>query len=188
MTAAAQAQPQKNDEAREPSASQSLTLRPGVCYCTPSALDMYPMHTSFSLLFAILCATSAGSLGCASSTAAAAADGASSPDAAVVPGADAAVAPDAAPAQSLAAPTIERLMRMDGGLHVMWTNNQKDCDAVVGERKSGTDEWAVAFTAAGTADNLHQTGMKPGVLCTYRLRCKKGADFSAFSNEKSQTP
>ena len=149
------------------------------------------MHTSFSLLFALLCATSAGSLGCASSTAAAAADGADAavaPDAALVPGADAAVAPDAAPAQTLAAPTIERLMRMDGGLHVMWTNNQRDCDAVVGERKSGTDEWAVAFTAAGTADNLHQTGMKPGVLCTYRLRCKKGADFSAFSNEKSQTP
>ena len=37
---------------------------------------------------------------------------------------------------TLAAPVITMVMAMAGGLHVTWTNKQKDCDAIEGERKS----------------------------------------------------
>ncbi|AKU93579.1 hypothetical protein AKJ09_00243 [Labilithrix luteola] len=94
--------------------------------------------------------------------------------------------------KALAAPTITMVMKMAGGLHVTWTNNERDCDAIEGERKTkgtpGTD-WAVVFTVPdGTVDNKHDAPLQAGTTYTYRLRCKKGADYSPYSNEMSGTP
>jgi hypothetical protein len=107
------------------------------------------------------------------------------------PGADAsATPPDAALLEdaTLASPTLDRLMRMDGGLHVMWTNPAVRCVAVVGERASEGEPWREVFRVDGAYDNLHQDGMQAGVLYTYRLRCEQAGRVSPPSNEKSATP
>jgi hypothetical protein len=94
-----------------------------------------------------------------------------------------------APGVVLAAPVLTTLMKMTGGLHVMWTNKQPDCDAIEGERKSATEEYKVVFTVPdGTVDNKHDGSLTAGTAYTYRLRCKKGADYSPYSNEKTGTP
>jgi hypothetical protein len=89
---------------------------------------------------------------------------------------------------TVAAPTLDRLMRMDGGLHVLWTNPDARCTAVVGERTRDREPWRQVFRVDGTYDNLHQDGMQAGVLYTYRLRCEQGGRVSPPSNEKSATP
>jgi hypothetical protein len=89
---------------------------------------------------------------------------------------------------TLAPPTLDRLMRMQGGLHVMWTNPSARCAFVVGERMSATEAWREVFRVEGTYDNLHQDGMQAGVLYSYRLRCEQPGRFSKPSNEKSATP
>lgn len=97
---------------------------------------------------------------------------------------------DAGPVEdpTVAPPTLDRLMRMQGGLHVMWTNPSTRCAFVVGERMSGTEPWREVFRVEGTYDNLHQDGMQAGVLYSYRLRCEQPGRFSKPSNEKSATP
>lgn len=90
---------------------------------------------------------------------------------------------------SLAAPTIETVMPMaPAGLHVAWKNNQPDCDQIEGERKTPTAAYAVVFTVPGTVDNEHDGTATDPVEYTYRLRCKKGDDHSAYSNEMAGTP
>ncbi len=110
-------------------------------------------------------------------------------DAAVAEDAGAGVQ-DAGPVEdpTMGAPTLERLMRMDGGLHVMWTNPSPRCVAVVGERTSAAEPWRQVFRVEGTYDNLHQDGLQAGVLYTYRLRCEREGRVSTPSNEKSATP
>ncbi len=96
---------------------------------------------------------------------------------------------DAGSSVSLKAPVITMVMQMAGGLHVMWTNKQTDCDAIEGERKSPTEAYALAFTVPdGTVDNKHDAPLTAGTKYTYRLRCKKGADYSPYSNEMSGVP
>lgn len=97
---------------------------------------------------------------------------------------DAALLEDA----TVASPTLDRLMRMDGGLHVMWTNPAVRCVAVIGERARDGEAWREVFRVDGTYDNLHQDGMQAGVLYTYRLRCEQAGRVSPPSNEKSATP
>lgn len=88
----------------------------------------------------------------------------------------------------LKAPTITMVMTMDGGLHVMWENAQKDCDAVEGERKSETEAYTLVFTTPGSTDNKHDAPLTKGTAYTYRVRCKKGSSYSPYSNEESGTP
>lgn len=95
---------------------------------------------------------------------------------------------DVTPSATLKAPVIEEIMAMAGGLHVMWTNKQTDCDSIEGERKSDTEDYKVAFKVDGTVDNKHDAPLDPGTTYTYRLRCKKSADYSPYSKEKSGTP
>lgn len=89
---------------------------------------------------------------------------------------------------TLAAPTIDQLMKMGGALHVMWTNNQLDCDSVEAERKSDTDPYAVIFSVPGTVDNKMDSAASANMLYTYRLRCKKGDAYSDYSPEVSRNP
>lgn len=102
---------------------------------------------------------------------------------------DAGAAADAGSSKTLKAPTITMVMKMTGGLHLMWTNNQTDCDAIEGERKSATEAYKVVFTVPdGSVDNKHDAPLTAGTEYTYRLRCKKGTDYSPPSNEKSGSP
>jgi hypothetical protein len=105
---------------------------------------------------------------------------------------DAATTDDAATADAgataPAAPTITMLMKMTGGLHVSWTNATKDCDTIIGERKTAADAYVVAFTVPGAADNKHDGLLTAGTTYTYRLHCVRGGLSSPFSNEMSGTP
>lgn len=98
------------------------------------------------------------------------------------------------PAATLKAPKVDQVAKMMGALHVMWTNQEATCDAIVGERKAqmadGTvhEPYAVAFTVPGEADNKHDTKATADMKYTYRLRCKKGETFSEYSNEVSGNP
>lgn len=90
---------------------------------------------------------------------------------------------------SLKAPIIEMVMPMSpGGLHVTWKNQQADCSEIEAERKSPTQEYAVVFTVPGAADNKHDGTATDNVEYTYRLRCKRGGEYSSYSNEMSGTP
>jgi hypothetical protein len=88
----------------------------------------------------------------------------------------------------LAAPNLTRLIPMAGGIHVVWTNTQPDCDAIEGERSSATEAYKVVFTTAGTVGNKHDPSLTASVKYTYRLRCKKGAGYSYYSNEMTGSP
>jgi hypothetical protein len=140
------------------------------------------MNTSFVLaLPALLFGLSA----CSSSDSSTS-SGTSTDDAGTTPALDAAPEVDAASLPK--APTLDMLMRMTGGLHVMWTNNESRCDAIEGERKTATDAYMVVFTLDGALDNQHDGPLTAGTAYTYRLRCKKAGVYSVYSNEKSGTP
>jgi hypothetical protein len=100
---------------------------------------------------------------------------------------------DAPPPPGLAEPEVTRVMKMGGALHVVW-RNQVTCDSIEGERRaqksSGfvVDPYAVAFTVAGTADNQMDDAATADLTYTYRLRCKTGGAYSAYSNEMSENP
>lgn len=91
--------------------------------------------------------------------------------------------------KSLPAPAIDRIMKMTGGLHLVW-NLPADvtCDKIEGERKSATEAYKVVWTTPGTVDNKHDGTATANTTYTYRLRCKVGADYSEYSNEMSKNP
>jgi hypothetical protein len=99
-----------------------------------------------------------------------------------------------APATTVAAPTIDEVAKMMGGLHVMWTNKEASCDSIEGERQaqmsdgSVMEKYKVVFTVPGDADNKHDTSATEDMTYTYRLRCKKGTTYSDYSNEMSANP
>lgn len=96
--------------------------------------------------------------------------------------------------QVLEAPTLDGVAKMAGALHVTWTNPAAECESIVGERKATMangmvmEEYKVAFTVPGEADNKHDTTATDDMTYTYRLRCKSGADESPYSNELSGNP
>ncbi len=99
-----------------------------------------------------------------------------------------AAAVDSGSSSALRAPVITMATPMMGGLHVMWTNTETDCNSIEGERKSDSETYKVVFTIPdGSVDNKHDTPLTSGKAYTYRLRCKKGSDYSPYSNEKSGT-
>jgi hypothetical protein len=95
---------------------------------------------------------------------------------------------------ALKAPTIDKVMKMQGALHVEWTNVDTSCDSVEGEREAnmpdGTlmEKYKVVFTVPGEADNKHDTSATDNMKYTYKLRCKKGTTYSPYSNEMSGNP
>jgi hypothetical protein len=86
------------------------------------------------------------------------------------------------------APALKSVAKMMGALHVTWTNPASGCDTIEGERKTATDPYALAFTVPGEADNKHDTAATAATTYTYRLRCKKGGVYSAYSAEMSGNP
>ncbi len=90
---------------------------------------------------------------------------------------------------TLSAPTLDKIMKMTGGLHILWTNPAGvTCDSIEGERKTDTAPYAVAFTVPGEVDNKHDATATQPTKYTYRLRCKVGAGYSPYSNELGATP
>jgi hypothetical protein len=87
-------------------------------------------------------------------------------------------------------PALTELMKMTGSLHVIWNlpAASTKCDTIEGERKSATEEYKVVWTTPGTVDNKHDGTATADTTYTYRLRCKIGADYSAYSNEMSKNP
>ncbi len=153
--------------------------------------------TTFSLCFSLaILPALASATGCSSSSSDGGGDhggghssvpsGASATASAPPP--DAAV-PDSAVPSALAPPTLTALAKMAGGLHVNWKNGQKDCEGIEAQRKSSADDFKVIFTVPGAANNKHDgVGLTAGTPYTYRLRCKKGDAYSAYSNEMTGTP
>lgn len=94
----------------------------------------------------------------------------------------------------LAPPKLEEIVKMASGLHVTWTNSASTCDSIEGERKatkadgSLVEDYKVAFTVPGAADNKHDGTATEPVTYSYRLRCKRGETYSAYSNELSGSP
>lgn len=95
---------------------------------------------------------------------------------------------DGSKSGALSAPVVEGVMAMSPGLHVTWKNVTTDCDEIEGERKSATEPFAVVFKVPGYVDNEHDSTPQAGVEHTYRLRCRRGSEHSAYSNEASGTP
>ena len=91
-------------------------------------------------------------------------------------------------AATVKAPTIDGIMKMAGALHVSWTNAEPSCDAVELERKTATVAYKVVATLPGEADNKHDATATEATMYTYRVRCKKAAAYSEYSNEKSAKP
>jgi PBP1b-binding outer membrane lipoprotein LpoB len=91
-------------------------------------------------------------------------------------------------APTVKAPTIDGIMKMGGALHVTWTNAEPSCEAIELERKTATVPYKVVAKLPGEADNKHDATATEAVMYTYRVRCKKAAAYSAYSNEKSATP
>jgi hypothetical protein len=87
-----------------------------------------------------------------------------------------------------AAPVLDELMPMQGGLHVMWTNAEPACDSIEIERKSATEAYAVVFVLPGEADNKHDPNASMDTDYTYRIRCEKGGLYSDYSNELGANP
>ncbi len=92
------------------------------------------------------------------------------------------------------APQITEIMKMMGALHVNWTNNEPSCDTIEGERQatmsdgSIMEKYKVVFSVPGEADNKMDSAATDNMKYTYRLRCKKGTTYSAYSNEMSANP
>ena len=82
---------------------------------------------------------------------------------------------------------LMKVMPMEGALHLEWMNVQPDCDAVEAERKT-EETFAQIFSVPGSVDNKMDTTATENMTYTYRLRCKKGASFSDYSEELSANP
>lgn len=96
------------------------------------------------------------------------------------PGSDAATA--------LNVPAITEVTVMHPGLHVFWTPPEPECKTIELERKTKTVAYQVVHTVSGEASNKHDGTATEDTTYTYRLRCKNGATYSAYSNEKSSPP
>jgi hypothetical protein len=71
---------------------------------------------------------------------------------------------------------------------VKWMNVQEDCDTVEAESMMEGLAYEVSFSVPGTVDNKMDGAATDDMLYTYRLRCKKGAAVSDYSNEMSANP
>jgi hypothetical protein len=86
------------------------------------------------------------------------------------------------------APHLAEATPMAGGIHVTWHLPATACDSIEGERKTDADPYAVVFTVPGQVDNKHDAEATEDATYTYRLRCKRGDDYSDYSNELSANP
>ncbi|WP_437943805.1 hypothetical protein WMF27_03010 [Sorangium sp. So ce281] len=85
------------------------------------------------------------------------------------------------------APVLSFVMPMLDVLHVEWVP-QPECDQIEAERKDPMNDYAVAFTVAGSKKAYMDSDATEDMEYTYRLRCKVGEVYSGYSNEMSGNP
>jgi len=111
------------------------------------------------------------------------------PSTAELPRSNASPAANDASGDAVAPPTLGRLMKMNGGLHLLWsTPAGSTCDSIEGERKTSASPYAVVFTVSGEVGDKHDATATEATNYTYRLRCKTGGKYSVYSNEMSAAP
>ncbi len=86
------------------------------------------------------------------------------------------------------APMMKTVEKMDGALMVNWMNMETGCSAVDGERKLGAEAFTAVFSVPGEVDNKHDATATSDATYTYRVRCKKGDKYSAWSDEMGMNP
>lgn len=90
---------------------------------------------------------------------------------------------------ALHAPYLDTVAALHGALHVFWTNETLDCDSIEVERKTTVEPWSVHFDVAGDVEDVSDdAATDPSVVYTYRVRCRRGTEYSAYSNEDSRSP
>ncbi|MDI1435265.1 MULTISPECIES: hypothetical protein [Polyangium] len=87
----------------------------------------------------------------------------------------------------LEAPVLEDVIPMSKVLRVRWSL-VSPCEEVEAERRTDAETFALAFTAEGTDTDHVDEGANEDQAYTYRLRCVRGEETSAFSNTLSANP
>jgi len=88
---------------------------------------------------------------------------------------------------ALLAPELKGIMVMNG-LHLTWANRTTDCDSNEGERKTDGTDFAPLFSTPGSVATYLDGTADQGMTYTYRIRCKRGSEYSGYSNELSGNP
>jgi hypothetical protein len=97
-------------------------------------------------------------------------------------------------AGAVTAPALSTVEKMDGALHVTWTNADSAYDTIEGERQatmpdgSIMEQYKVVFSVPGGTDNKMDATATDNMKYTYRLRGKKGSTYSDYSNVMSANP
>ncbi len=87
------------------------------------------------------------------------------------------------------APFLDTVAALHGALHLVWTNETTDCDAIEAERSVAEQPFELIFSVDGDVDDRpDDDATDPSTLYTYRLRCKKGDVYSPYSNEDARSP
>lgn len=89
---------------------------------------------------------------------------------------------------AIQAPMLMEVEPMEGALHITWMNMQDDAESVEAERKMDDGAFELAFSVPGTVDNRMDPEATDNMPYTYRLRAKKGTDYSPYSNEIAANP
>jgi hypothetical protein len=87
------------------------------------------------------------------------------------------------------APYLDTVAALHGALHLFWTNETPDCDAIEGERSTEDDPFEPLFTVEGDVEDWSDDeATDPSVLYSYRLRCRRGDELSPYSNVDARSP
>jgi hypothetical protein len=90
---------------------------------------------------------------------------------------------------SLQAPYLDTVAAMHGALHVFWTNETLNCDAIEVERSTADQPYEVIAAVESDVEDLaDDDATDPSILYSYRLRCRKGDLYSPYSNEDARSP
>ena len=90
---------------------------------------------------------------------------------------------------SLQAPYLDTVAAMHGALHLFWTNETLNCDAIEIERSTPKQAYEVIASVESDVEDLaDDDATDPSVRYSYRLRCRKGDLYSPYSNEDARSP
>jgi hypothetical protein len=96
---------------------------------------------------------------------------------------------DLTPGAKPAAPLLDSIHGISGGVTIGWTNNIPDADSIEVWRKDALTPYAAIATIGGTLTSYSDTTAKTTTTnYTYKIRCQKNGTFSDYSNEESAMP
>jgi hypothetical protein len=85
------------------------------------------------------------------------------------------------------APILKEVAPFSSVLRLLW-ETPVACDEVEGERRTAATSYEAVFTVPGTDTAFVDGEAYLDQTYTYRLRCKRGSSFSAYSNELTANP